>query len=266
MSMLDLVVIVTGSTKGIGKSLVFELAKRGARVVVNGRNQTSVNEVTQQLQRLGYKAIGVVGSVDEMNCGKKLVQNAIDAFGTVNVLINNAGIVHDRMSHRMSEQEWDEVISVHLKGTFACAKPFIQYIRNKTGSGTIINMTSLAGIKGTIGQLNYSAAKAGIIGMTKTWAKELKSSNITVYAIAPAAYTDMTASFIDEMKEHPEMSSYWNVGSADDVARFITALLEQNGQFLSGEVFTVNGQQIGRWHEPVHEILSENGSKDIFKW
>ncbi|WP_100404979.1 SDR family NAD(P)-dependent oxidoreductase [Bacillus solitudinis] len=257
------VFIVTGSTRGIGKSIALHLAKCGAKVVINGRTEESVTNAVNDLNKKGYEAIGVPGSVEMITTGEALVKETLSNFGVIDGIINNAGIVRDRMSHRMSEQEWDDVISVNLKGTFSCTIPFIRYMKELKRSGSIINMTSLAGIEGTIGQLNYSAAKAGIIGMTKTWAKELASLNIRVYAIAPAAYTDMTRPFLEEQHDNDEKSNYWDIGTADDVARFVLALVENKKQTISGEVFSINGKSIGIWHNPAYEILSENGVSGI---
>ncbi|MBM7586396.1 3-oxoacyl-[acyl-carrier protein] reductase [Bacillus pakistanensis] len=250
----DRVIIITGSTRGIGKSIALELAKDGAKIVVNGTNSEEVNNVVNELRALGHTAIGVPGRVQEMSTGRMLVKEAVKAFGGVDVLINNAGNVKDQMTHRLAEEDWDSVIDVHLKGTFSCTKAFIDYQKSK-GGGMIMNMTSLAGVEGSIGQLNYSAAKAGIIGMTKTLAKELKRMNIKVVAIAPAALTDMTIPHVEKARKKAEekgeqLDPYWEIGMANDVAYFIKDIILNRADFESGEIYSVNGKTIGKWESP----------------
>jgi len=264
MSLKGLVAIITGSSRGIGRALAIRLAQEGVKVVVNGRNEERVDQVVRQIISTGGSAIGVVGAVEEMSVGEQLVHEAIHHYGALDILINNAGIVRDKMAHKLSEEDWDQVIQSHLKGHFSCIKPAIIFMRQQK-KGTIINMTSLAGLQGTIGQLNYSAAKAGIIGMTRTLAKELSSSNIQVNAIAPAALTEMTAPYVEQAiqvakEKGEELEDYWRIGSAEDVAQFIVTLLSAP-KFLTGKVFSVNGEQIGLWHEPRHTLLSKEDFK-----
>ncbi|MBM7703587.1 SDR family NAD(P)-dependent oxidoreductase [Metabacillus iocasae] len=258
------VVIITGSTKGIGKSIAQLLASEGALVVINGRTEQSVEEVVADIKACGGKAIGVSGGVEHIETGERLVLEAVRHFGSVNVLINNAGVVHDRMSHKMSEQEWDDVINSHLKGTFASTQPFIKQVKKQQSGGHILNMTSTAGLEGTIGQLNYSAAKAGILGMTWTLAKELARDKIVVNAIAPAALTDMTRPFVEAAMKKAneqgiELEDYWNIGSADEVALFVRDLLQVQDPTLTGQIFSVNGKKIGRWHPLRYESFNFTG-------
>jgi 3-oxoacyl-[acyl-carrier protein] reductase len=271
MAMLNnKVAIITGSTRGIGKSVAKIMANKGAAVVINGRHKETVDEAVKEIKREGGKAIGVAGAVEHMETGERLVKEAIRHFGKVHILINNAGIVRDRMSYNMTEEEWDDVIAVHLKGTFSCTKAFVNELKKSDSGGVIINMTFTAGLEGTIGQLNYSAAKAGIIGMTWTLAKELKKFGIRVNAVAPAALTDMTRPLVEKAiqeaeKQEKELDPYWKIGSADEAACFIVKLVSFQDMKLTGEIFSVNGTTIGRWRPPEFELLvNENESTDFF--
>ncbi len=258
-------VIITGSSRGIGKAIALKLAKEGAAVVVNGRDEKTLLAVADEIERMGGKAVPVIGAVEKMSTGEQLVETAVKHFGKVDVLINNAGVVRDRISYRMSEEEWDEVIAVHLKGAFSVSKAFINEVKKQGNGGHIINMTSLAGLEGTIGQLNYSAAKAGILGMTWTLAKELAKDGICVNAIAPAALTDMTRPYVERAEriakeEGKHLDSYWEIGSPNDIASFVAELLQISNRKITGEVFSVNGSNIGRFKPAEYENLP-NGIK-----
>ncbi len=249
------VIIITGSTRGIGKSIAVALAEKGAKVIINGTKQEAVDKVIKEIKANGGMAEGVAGRVQNMATGEKLVNAAIAHYGFASILINNAGNNRDRMAHRLTEDDWDSVIQTHLKGTFSCVKPFIQHRKNEGGGGMILNMTSRAGIVGTMGQLNYSAAKAGIIGMTKTLALELKRDNIPVAAISPAALTDMTFPHVEKArmqaeKEGRELDSYWEIGTANDVANFVTDLIRNQTSVVTGSIYSVNGEKAGFWQEP----------------
>ncbi|MFZ3590628.1 SDR family NAD(P)-dependent oxidoreductase [Bacillus sp. DJP31] len=264
MTLSQEVVIITGSTKGIGRSLAFHLAREGAAVVVNSRKNVDVELTVQEIRNLGGRAVGFAGPVEEMETGRKLCETAIEAFGVVTILVNNAGVVRDRISYRMTEQEWDEVLSTHLKGTFSATSPVIQHMVENNVKGTIMNMTSLAGLQGAIGQLNYSTAKAGLLGFTWSLAKELKAKGIQVFAVAPAAITDMTRPHIEKALQlatglGEDLPDYWKIGTADEVASFIIQLLAKRSQFETGQIFQVNGKEIGRWLPPVFEKISSNG-------
>lgn len=256
------VVIITGSSRGIGKAIALKLAKEGASVVINGRNEKTLLAVADEIKGMGGKVVPVIGAVEKMTTGEQLVETAVQHFGKVDVLINNAGVVRDRISYRMSEDEWDEVIAVNLKGAFSSSKAFINEVKKQGNGGHIINMSSLAGLEGTIGQLNYSAAKAGILGLTWTLAKELAKDRICVNAIAPAALTDMTRPHVERAEkiakeEGKNLDSYWEIGSADDVALFIAELLRSSNRRITGEVFSVNGSNIGRWRPSEFESLPD---------
>ncbi|WP_408007319.1 SDR family NAD(P)-dependent oxidoreductase [Pseudalkalibacillus sp. A8] len=260
------VTVITGSTKGIGKSIAQRLAQEGASIVVNGRNPDKVDGVVEELKRIHDRVIGVPASVTSEEDCKRIIEKAIDSFGRIDVLINNAGVTRDRISYKMTIQEWDEVIETHLRGTFACTKYAVLSMRESETKGTIINMSSKSGMEGLAGQLNYSAAKAGINGLTRTLAKELQRIGIDVYAIAPVAETDMTRPVIEMLQKEADKQGKplpieWNMGSPDDVALLVSAILEQRPE--TGSIFSVNGEDIGRWKAPVHKPIlhtSENST------
>lgn len=247
------VAIITGSTRGIGKSIAKLFIERNISVVVNGRKQESVEQTVKELQQLGGKVIGLAGPVENPATGEALVKLALQTFGRVDILINNAGIIRDHLAVKMSHQDFFDVINVHVNGTFYCTKPFITALKNAKLGGFLINMTSTAGIQGTIGQVNYSAAKAAICGMTWTLAKELINDEIQVHAIAPAAVTDMTKPYIERAKQQAAkrkepLPSYWEIGSPDDVAAFIWKLIQKKDMSTSGEIYGVNGSHVVHWN------------------
>jgi 3-oxoacyl-[acyl-carrier protein] reductase len=258
------VAIITGSTKGIGYSIAKSLVQKGAAIVINGRNQEKLDQTIMELKSIGGRVTGLPGSVEDPETGKKLVDLAIEQFGKVTILINNAGIIHDQFSYKMTEGEFSEVIDVHVKGAFYCTKPFIQQVKLQGYGGHIINMTSDSGLEGYIGQINYSAAKAAINGMTWTLAKELKRDEIIVNAIAPAALTDMTRPYVERAKRKAAekgvpLSPAWEIGTSDEVAAFITTLIEDRNLTETGAIFGVNGQKVVRWKSPVSEPYCKNG-------
>ncbi|WP_221566491.1 SDR family NAD(P)-dependent oxidoreductase [Alkalihalobacillus sp. TS-13] len=260
------VVIITGSTKGIGKSIAQRLATEGAAIVINGRDKVKVEQTVEELKEIHNRIIGVTASVSSEKACKRIIGETIASFGRVDVLINNAGITRDRISYKMTMQEWDDVIETHLKGTFACTKHAVLAMRESGVKGTIINVTSKSGMEGLAGQLNYSAAKAGVNGMTRTLAKELDRFGITVYAIAPVAETDMTLPVIEMLKKEADkqgkaLPDEWSMGSPDDVAILVSTILEEHPE--TGSIFSVNGEKIGRWKAPEHEMIlpsSENST------
>ncbi|MBW1848931.1 MAG: SDR family NAD(P)-dependent oxidoreductase, partial [Deltaproteobacteria bacterium] len=188
MKLKDKSIVITGSSRGMGRLVASDMAKAGASVVINGTTPEVVDRVVEEIQKDGGTAVSCYESVATMEGGKAIVQTAIDHFGKIDVLINNAAITRDRSLAKMTEEEWDDVIAVDLKGVFTCTKAAIPHMIEQK-SGRIINVTSVAGIAGNVGQANYSAAKAGVIAFTKTCAKELGKHNITVNAIGPSHKT-----------------------------------------------------------------------------
>ncbi|MEK4528878.1 SDR family NAD(P)-dependent oxidoreductase [Paenibacillus sp. FSL H8-0104] len=260
------VAVITGSSRGIGRATAIRMAQEGAKVVVNGVQEGGVWDVVQLIRDQGGTAIGVVESVASMAGGERIISEGLREFGKIDILVNNAGVVHDKMAHKMSETEWDLVLKSHLKGAFACIRSALPGMRERR-EGSIINMISVAGLTGMIGQLNYSAAKAGLIGMTWTLSLELESYGINVNAVSPAARTDMTMPYIERAKQTAEMKGesfpeYWKVGSTEDVAELILSLCLPRCRRVTGQIFSVNGGKIGVWSPPEHRIVATQSSRE----
>lgn len=260
------VAIITGSTRGIGRCIAIHLAQSGYEVVVNGTNQTLINQVVQEIHEAGGIAMGYCAHI----ANPKLVSTMIDAviaeYGRIDVLIHNAGNLQDQQCLRMTDEEWQSVLDVHLNGAFYTIKRALSHMQQN--GGDIILMTSTAGLTGSIGQVNYSAAKAGILGIVWTLAAELKKYQIRVNAISPAALTDMTKPVIDHLKEkydqlNEPFPEFWRVGEADDIARFVSALLAQPDPELTGELFGVNGSKVTKWQKP-QPVFSEDNIDAFF--
>ncbi|MCL4478962.1 MAG: SDR family NAD(P)-dependent oxidoreductase [Deltaproteobacteria bacterium] len=247
--------IVTGAGNGIGKSHAIALAKEGAKVVVNdlggtrdgsGTSTNFADTVVDEIKKMGGKAAANYDSVATIEGAAKIVKTAVDAFGRLDILVNNAGILRDKTLLKMSEAEWDIVISVHLKGTFAMSQAAARVFKEQGQGGKIINTTSIAGLLGNFGQTNYSAAKGGIYSMTKTDAMELEKAGITVNAIAPIAYTRLTEDlpmFQGQEKElAPEYISPVVVFLSSDLAKGIT-----------GKIFGVQGRKLYQFYMKMTE-------------
>jgi 3-oxoacyl-[acyl-carrier protein] reductase len=263
MKINEQVAIITGSTKGIGYSIAKSFVQKGIAVIINGRSEEKVNQTVRELNSMGGRSAGLAGAVENPQTGQKLVDLAKDKFGKVSILINNAGIIHDQISYKMTDDEFSDVIDVHVKGAFYCTKPFVQQVKQQGGGGHIISMTSNSGLEGNIGQINYSAAKAAINGMTWTLAKELERDHIIVNAIAPAALTDMTLPYVEKAKlkaaeKGEPLSPLWEIGTSDEVANFITKLIVESNFEETGAIFGVNGQNVVRWLPPFYQPYYNN--------
>ncbi len=245
MQLKDKAAIVTGSTKGIGKEIALEFARRGAKVVVSGRNAERAEAVCAEINSAGGSAIAVVGDVSRMADAQQLIERAIAQFGQIDVLVNNAGITRDNLLMRMKEEEWDEVLSVNLKGAFNCIKSVTRRMM-KQRSGRIINITSVVGQMGNAGQANYAASKAGIIGLTKSVARELASRNITCNAVAPGFIeTDMTGVLDEKVRESLQAQiPLGRLGSVSDVARAAAFLAGDEAAYITGQVINVDGGMV----------------------
>ena len=235
-------VVITGSSRGIGRQLAIRFAKEGANIVLNARKEID-SELITTIESFGVKTHVVIGDVQEFEQAKVLIEEAKETFGSVDVLINNAGITKDMLLMRMSEEMFDDVVSVNLKGTFNTIK-HVSKIMLKQRSGTIINMSSVIGQIGNIGQANYAASKAGVIGLTKSVAKELASRGITCNAIAPGFIeTDMTDQLSDKVKEATlEHIPLKKLGSTDDIAD--TAIFLAKQSYITGQVLNVDGGMV----------------------
>ena len=243
MGLLDgRVAIITGSGRGIGREFALCFGREGAKVVVNdvgvsldgrGTDEDPAVQVCKEIDGLGGEAVPNYDSVSDFDGAARIVQTAVDAFGTVDILVNNAGIVRDKSLLKMDEDDFDAVVAVHMKGTFNCTRHAAPIMKDK-GYGRIVNITSSAGLRGNFGQTNYGAAKAGIMGMTFVWSIELGKYGVTVNAIAPSGATRMTASLFEKSGNEPPAEE--NPALNAPLVAYVAS--EQAGH--------VNGQVLGR--------------------
>ena len=243
MDFTDRVAIVTGSSRGIGRGIALRLAKEGAKVVVNYRSgEAAAAGVVEQIQADGGEAIAVQADVSQVAKAQALINAAKEAYGRVDILVNNAGTTRDTLLVRMSEEDWDIVIDTNLKGTFNCIKAVSRQMMRQR-YGRIVNITSVSGIAGNPGQANYASAKAGIIGLTKTVAKELGSREITCNAVAPGFVpTDLTASLPQELVDQAiERTPCGRTGTVEDIAAAVAYLASEEAGFVTGQVLAVDG-------------------------
>ncbi|XQY93477.1 3-oxoacyl-[acyl-carrier-protein] reductase [Metabacillus sp. HB246100] len=241
-----MVALVTGASRGIGKAIALDLAKNGAVVAVNyAGNEVKANEVVEEIKSMGGSAVAIKADVSNGEEVQGMIKTVIDEFGRIDILINNAGITRDNLLMRMKDEEWDDVINTNLKGVFLCTKGVTRQMM-KQRSGRIINITSVVGISGNPGQANYVAAKAGVIGLTKTTAKELASRNITVNAVAPGFITtDMTDELSEEVKgEMLKQIPLAKLGEPSDIANLVTFLASEKSKYITGQTMHVNGGMV----------------------
>lgn len=243
MDSLNRVAIVTGGAVGIGRAIAIELAKEGCDIVIN-YNTSAEKALTlvEEIEKYGRRAIAVQADVGQFEDAKRLVQTAVDEFGGINILVNNAGIVADNLMLRMTEEQFDKVINTNLKGVWNMSKHALKYLL-KANQGRIINITSVSGIMGNAGQTNYSAAKAGVIGLTKALAREIASRGVTVNAVAPGFIeTNMTASLPSEIIESWKQGiPLKRFGSVEEVAQSVAFLASEKAAYITGHVLTVDG-------------------------
>lgn len=245
MKLKDKISLVTGSSRGVGRAVALGFAKQGANVVVNyTSNENAANEVVETIQSMGSKAIAVKADVAQKPEAENLVKSAIDTFGRLDILVNNAGFTRPSMMIKMTEDQWDQVVDIHLKGAFLCAQAAGLHMKEQK-SGKIINVTSVAGIVGTVGQINYSAAKGGIISMTKSIARELARYNVCANVISLGIVaTDMTEKIrSDEKLKEIYMNRILlkRFAEADDIAPAFVFLASDESNYITGQLLCVDG-------------------------
>ncbi|MBU5311510.1 3-oxoacyl-[acyl-carrier-protein] reductase [Tissierella carlieri] len=243
MSLNNKVALITGGSRGIGKEIALELAKNGVNIAITyANNLQKAKEVLDDIKSYEVKAVAIKANVSVEEDVLQMIKTIEDELGTIDILVNNAGVTKDNLIIRMKEEDWDEVIDVNLKGTFLCTKA-VSRIMMKKKYGKIINITSVVGIMGNAGQGNYSASKAGVIGFTKSMARELASRGIRVNAIAPGFIeTDMTDVLKDEIKEAMLKSIPLNsFGNPKDIANLVVFLASEKSDYITGQVINVDG-------------------------
>jgi len=261
------IAIITGAGRGIGRAIAIQMAEEGARVVVNdpgvgpdgaGHDDGPADQVVAEIKAKGLTAVANYASVATMAGGESIIKTAIDSFGRIDILVNNAGILRDRMIFNMSEQEWDDVIAVHLKGHFACTKPAAVVMRQQR-YGRIINFSSESGLWGNAGQANYGAAKSGIAGLTRVVARDMGRYGVTCNAIAPRAWTRLTATIPQQRPgagaaRSPELEEL----SPESVSPMVCYLASDHAWNINGQVFHVYAGTVALLHHPLP-------SRTIFK-
>ena len=246
MNLTGKVALVTGASRGIGQATAIELAKAGADVVVNFiGNEAVAQETVEKIEALGRKAIKIKANVGDADDVQAMVDEAIATFGHIDILVNNAGITRDGLLIRMKDSDWDEVLNINLKGVYLVTKA-VAKLMVKQRAGRIINMTSVSGVTGNVGQANYAAAKAGVIGFTKTCAKELAARGITVNAIAPGFIeTAMTDVLPEKIKEGIAATvPLGRMGQPEEIAGVVTFLASDFASYITGQVLNVDGGMV----------------------
>ncbi len=269
MMLKDKVAVVTGAARGIGREIALLMASEGAKVVVNdyggkedgtGMARTPADEVASEIKAQGGEVAASYESVATMEGGKAIVQAALDHFGRVDIVVNNAGILRDRMIFNMTEEEWDAVLNTHLKGTFAVTRAAVPHMREQKW-GRFINMTSTSGLVGNVGQANYAAAKMGIVGFTKVVALDMARYNVTANCISPFAWTRMIGTIPTETEAQKARVEKLKLLSPAHIAPLAVFLATEEGKDISGQVFGVRGKEIMLFNHmrPIRTIHDAEG-------
>lgn len=254
------VAIVTGSGRGLGLAYAQELARQGASVIINDVDQDVANAAVESIKQSGGEAAAVVVPVGTTEAAQALVKGALDTFGRLDILVTNAGILRDKSILKMTDEDFDAVINVHLKGTFTCVREAYAYFKENGVAGRIITIGSPTGQRGNFGQTNYAAAKAGIVGMTRTWAIEMKKAGVTVNTVIPVAATEMTRSVpyfqkaVEAQDRGEAMPEFFRkelgFGTAEDVAGLIAFLASDAAANITGQAIGAGGDRLQMWSHP----------------
>ncbi|MCZ4081907.1 SDR family oxidoreductase [Streptomyces antarcticus] len=255
------VAVVTGSGRGLGLGYARALAAAGAAVIVNDVDQDTVDAAVATIRSEGGTAAGVVAAVGDSAAAQELVEAAVREFGRLDVLVTNAGILRDRVLWKMTDDDFDDVVRVHLRGTFTCARAAAVRMREQGTGGSLVLISSPAGQRGNFGQTNYAASKAGIVAMARTWAMELGRSGITVNAVVPVAATEMTrtipafAPVIEESERTGGPLPDWlrkgeGLGTVEDVAGLVTFLASDAAKDVTGQAIGIGGDRLALWSHP----------------
>ena len=269
MILKDKVAVITGGGRGIGREMALLMARYGARVVVNdyggsesgqAGTQAPADEVVEEVRKAGGQAVANYDSVATMTGGEHIVQTAIDTFGRVDIVVNNAGILRDRMIFNMTEDEWDAVINTHLKGTFAVTRAAAPRMKDQR-SGRFINMTSTSGLVGNVGQANYAAAKMGIVGLTKVTALDMARYNVTANCISPFAWTRMIGTIPTETEAQKARVDKIKKMGPEHIAPVAVFLASEAAKEISGQVFGVRGKEIMLFNHmrPIRNMHHDQG-------
>jgi len=244
-SLNDKIAIVTGASQGIGKIIAFELAKSCANVICLSRNKDALDIIVDKIVDNGGQASSFPCDITEPEIFTQIVKKIIEKFKKIDILVNNAGVTSDSLLMRMSDEQWEDVININLKGAFNCTKAVMRYMM-KNKSGRIINVTSIVGLTGNTGQANYAASKAGLIGMTKSIAKEVASRGITANCIAPGwIETSMTNTLNENVKnQFLSQIPLGRIGSAEDIANTAVFLASDEAGYITGQTIIVDGGRI----------------------
>ncbi len=242
MELKDKVALITGGAQGIGRAVALLLADHGADIAVSDVNLQKAEETAEEIRALGRKSMAVKANVADSEDVERMVQTLLSGFGRIDILVNNAGIAKDKLILRMTDEDWDAVLNVNLKGTFLCTRAVVRHM-SKQRSGKIVNIASVVGEMGNAGQANYAASKAGVIGLTKTIAREFAQRGINVNAVAPGYIeTPMTDAIPEKAKEElKRMIPMERLGRPEDVARAVLFLVSDASGYITGQVLNVNG-------------------------
>jgi len=241
----DKVALVTGASRGIGKAIALRLAQEGANVVVSATSIDSAQKTAEEVTKLGRESLPLVINVANFDETEAAIKETLAKFSRIDILVNNAGITQDNLLIRMSQEQWDDVLAVNLKGTFNCIRATTKMFM-KQRAGKIINITSVVGVMGNAGQANYCASKAGVIGLTKSVARELAARNVQVNAVAPGFIeTDMTALLPEDVKEKMDKAiPLGHVGTGENVAAAVAFLASNDADYVTGQVLHVDGGMV----------------------